>query len=295
MAAAVRPVNAAPNRTSESGVTYRSIMVHLDLQNSSESALRVACELADQFDDARVIGITSGLPNVPVHLDGMVASSVLEADYEQLKVAIDRCGARFRDALKPVRCVSEWRAAAAYPADFLAAEARAADLVIVGRPDDDALFFPQQSLDIGDAVMQAARPVLIVPPNQTCLPLNRALLAWKDTPQARRTAAAALPLLTRIRNVMVVEVVSDPRDKDAAARRVADVGAWLHRHGVTASASAELTTEDPGDVLRSIAADHAVDLIAAGAYGHSRLREWAFGGVTRNLLQHCPVCTLLMH
>jgi len=94
---------------------------------------------------------------------------------------------------------------------------------------------------------------------------------------------------------MVVEVVSDPRDKDAAARRVADVAAWLQRHGVAASASAEPTTEDAGDVLRSIAADNAADLIVAGAYGHSRLREWVFGGVTRNLLQHCPICTLLMH
>jgi len=102
-----------------------------------------------------------------------------------LKDAIDRCEARFRDALKPVRCVSEWRAASAYPADFLATEARAADLVIVGRPDDDAVFFPQQSLDIGDAVMQAARPVLIVPPSQTCLPLNRALLGLEGHPQAR--------------------------------------------------------------------------------------------------------------
>lgn len=275
-------------------MTYRSIMVHLDPQTSNESALRVACELADRFD-ARIIGTASGLPNVPVHLEGMVASSVLEADYEQLKVAIDRCEARFRDALKSLHRPSEWRAAADYPADFLAAEARAADLVIVGRPGDDAVFFPQQSLDIGDAVMQAARPVLIVPANQTCLPLHRALLAWKDTPQARRVAAAALPLLASYQDVMVVEIVSDPQDKDAATRRVDDVATWLHRHGVAASARADLTTEDAGDVLRSIAAEHAVDLIVAGAYGHSRLREWVFGGVTRNLLQHCPVSTLLAH
>lgn len=275
-------------------MTYRSIMVHLDLQNSNESALRAACELADRFG-ARVIGTAAGLPNVPVHLDGMIASSVLEADYEQLKRAIDRCETRFHDALKAAGCASEWRAASAYPADFLATEARAADLVIVGRPQGDAVFFPQQSLDIGDAVMQTGRPILIVPPNQTCVPFGRALLAWKDTPQARRAAVAALPLLAHIGSVMVVEAVSDPRDKDAATRRVADVAAWLHRHGIAASASAELTTEDDGKVLRSIAAENGADLIVAGAYGRSRLREWVFGGVTRNLLQHCPVCTLLMH
>lgn len=269
-------------------------MVHLDLRSGNESALRAACELADRFG-ARVIGTAAGLPNVPVHLDGMVASSVLEADYEQLKAAIERCETRFRDALESAGCASEWRAAPAYPADFLATEARAADLVIVGRPDGEAMFFPQQSLDIGDAVMQAGRPLLIVPPNQTCMPFGRALLAWKDTPQARRAAVAALPLLAHIENVMVVEVASDPRDKDAAARRVADVAAWLRRHGVAASASAEATTEDAGDVLRAIAAENGADLIVAGAYGRSRLREWVFGGVTRNLLQHCPVCTLLMH
>jgi hypothetical protein len=74
-------------------------MVHLDLEQGSEPALRVTCELAARFK-ARVIGVTAGLPAAAIHADGMIASSVLEVDYEQLNQAIGRCESRFRSALK---------------------------------------------------------------------------------------------------------------------------------------------------------------------------------------------------
>jgi len=120
-------------------------MVHLDLEQGSESALRVTCELADRFK-SNVIGVTAGLPAVPVHADGMVASSVLEADFEQLNQAIGRCETRFRSALNNFGSSREWRSDAAYPADFLAAEARAADLLVVGRCENNAAAGPYQQL-----------------------------------------------------------------------------------------------------------------------------------------------------
>jgi nucleotide-binding universal stress UspA family protein len=43
------------------------------------------------------------------------------------------------------------------------------------------------------------------------------------------------------------------------------------------------------------AESEGADLIVAGAYGHSRMREWIFGGVTRDLLHHSPICCLLAH
>ena len=79
---------------------------------------------------------------------------------------------------------------------------------------------------------------------------------------------------------MIVEIVSDDREREAAARRVADVVKWLKSHKVTASASAELSAGDAGTHLDAIASESGVDIIVAGAYGHSRLREWVFGGVS---------------
>ena len=275
-------------------MTYQSLMVHLDLEPSSESALHVTCELADRFK-SKVIGVAAGLPNAVAHADGMIASSVLEADYEHLNQAFASCENRFRSALKEVGSSLEWRSDAAYPADFLAMEARAADLLIVNRPEIYAALSPHQPLDIGDAVMKAGRPILIVPPRHTSLALNRILIAWKDTAEARRAISAALPLLKQANETMIVEIVSNESERDAAGERVADVTKWLQRHNVSASAKIELSAGDGGSQLDAIASEARVDIIVAGAYGHSRLREWIFGGVTHHLLQKSTTCALLAH
>jgi nucleotide-binding universal stress UspA family protein len=269
-------------------------MVYLELEEGSEPALRVACELADRFKSG-VIGITAGLAAAPIHADGMIASSVLEIDYRQLNQAIDRCEARFRSALKGSGCALEWRSNAAYPADYLAAEACAADLAVVGRSENYAPLGPTPQLYIGDAVMKAGRPVLVVPPRFTRLSLDRVLVAWKDTAESRRAISAALPLLRKATATTIVEIVSDVAEQDTAAARVADVAHWLRRHHVQASAQVELSAGDAGSQLDAIASEARIDIIVAGAYGHARLSEWIFGGVTRHLLQRSSACVLLVH
>ena len=269
-------------------------MVHLDLEEGSEPALRAACELADRFK-SNVIGVTAGLPAAPIHADGMIASSVLEVDYEPLNQAIGRCETRFRSALKDFGGALEWRSGAANPADFLAAEARAADLLVVGRSENYSAFGPGQLLDIGDAVMKAGRPVLVVPPRRTSLALDRMLVAWKDTAESRRAISAALPLLRKATELTIVEIVPGEEERDAAAARVADVADWLLRHNVQASVQVELSAGDAGSQLDAIASEARIDVIVAGAYGHARLQEWIFGGVTRHLLQQGSACVLLVH
>ncbi len=275
-------------------MTYRSLMVYLDPEQASEPALRIACELADRFK-SEVIGVSAGLPAAPIHADGMIASSVLEVDYDGLNRAIESCETRFRSALKNSGCSLQWRSGAAYPADFLVAEARAADLLVVGRSENLAPLGPHQLLDIGDAVMRAGRPVLVVPPRSTSLATNRMLVAWKDTAESRKAIGAALPMLRKAEELTVVEIVSDASERDAAAARVADVVNWLQRHGIQASARVELSAGDAGSQLDAIASEARIDIIVAGAYGHTRLREWIFGGVTRHLLQQSSACALLTH
>ncbi|QWG11122.1 universal stress protein [Bradyrhizobium sediminis] len=275
-------------------MTYKTIMVHLDLEQYSEPALRVTCELADRFK-SKVIGVTAGLPNVPIHADGMIASNVLEADYEQLNQAIGRCESHFRSALKDFNGALEWRSDAAYPVDFLVQEARAADLLVVGRAENYNLLGPNHLLEIGDAVMKAGRPVLVVPPRSTSLAFNRILIAWKDSAEARRALPAALPLLKRAKELIIVEITSDESERGAANERVADVAKWLQRHNVPASARVEPSAGAPGSQLEAIASEARADIIVAGAYGHTRLHEWIFGGVTRHLLQHGSTCALLVH
>jgi nucleotide-binding universal stress UspA family protein len=166
---------------------------------------------------------------------------------------------------------------------------------VVGRSENYAPLGPTPQLEIGDAVMKAGRPVLVVPPRCTRLSPDRILVDWKDTAESRRAISAALPLLRKATETTIVEIVSDVAEQDTAAARVADVARWLQRHNIQASARVELSAGDAGSQLDAIASEARIDIIVAGAYGHARLSEWIFGGVTRHLLQHSSACVLLVH
>ena len=120
-------------------------------------------------------------------------------------------------------------------------------------------------------------------------------MAWKDTAESRKAIVAALPLLRKAEQLTVVEIVSDASERDAAAACVADVANWLQRHNIQASARVELSAGDAGSQLDAIASEARIDIIVAGAYGHTRLSEWIFGGVTRHLLRQSSACALLAH
>lgn len=138
-----------------------------------------------------------------------------------------------------------------------------ADLTIVGAQRDLA-----GSLDPGDVVVQAGRPVLVVPSQVETLQLKLAMICWKDTREARRAITDALPLLSKVQEVVVVEVVEAESSRDAAHARVDDVISWLKRHDIAASCFP--LPHGGGSKLFQ----YGGDVIVAGAYGHTRLREW---------------------
>jgi nucleotide-binding universal stress UspA family protein len=145
--------------------------------------------------------------------------------------------------------------------------------------------------------MQAGRPLLIVPDSADWLDLRNVLVAWKDTPEARRAIVDALPMMRKAKNVTVAEILEGDGSQSAAASRVRDVAAWLSRHGVSAS---ERVAEKDGDLdataqLDAIAADLGAGLVVAGAYGHSRFREMILGGMTQHLITQSARCVLLSH
>jgi nucleotide-binding universal stress UspA family protein len=142
--------------------------------------------------------------------------------------------------------------------------------------------------------MRCGRPILLVPPGTTRLKLKRTLVCWKDSREARRAVADALPFLKASQAVDVVELAGE-REIESSQERLVDVGDWLHRHGVEANCFASPLTGVESAHLAAIAQDLKADLIVAGAFGHSRLREWAFGGVTQDLLTRSERCTLVSH
>ena len=121
------------------------------------------------------------------------------------------------------------------------------------------------------------------------------VVAWKDTREARRAVLDAMPFLRTAKRVSVVEVC-DRDEKDNAQARINDVVRFLDRHQINADPRPVLH-RDRSDVnhLFEFALDEGADLLVAGAYGHSRLGEWIFGGMTREILASSPLCCLLSH
>jgi nucleotide-binding universal stress UspA family protein len=110
-----------------------------------------------------------------------------------------------------------------------------------------------------------------------------------------RSLRDALPFLKRAEAVTIVEI-SDEESEVDARRRAGDVVRYLARHKVQAGATiAAHPKGGVADELIGLARAEGADLIVAGAYGYSRLGEWVFGGVTRDLLASSPVCCLLAH
>lgn len=131
---------------------------------------------------------------------------------------------------------------------------------------------------------------------QACRPSTRTMssLPGKDSLEARRAVADAMPFLTRAVGVFVLQVCDDASEQEFAAEIVRDVAAYLTGHGVAATGEARLLREATVSAELLLAAEQQrAELVVAGGYAHSRLQEWVFGGLTRTLLGHFPKCCLL--
>jgi nucleotide-binding universal stress UspA family protein len=121
------------------------------------------------------------------------------------------------------------------------------------------------------------------------------VLGWKDTREARLAVRNALPFLKKASRVTTVEICTSD-DQDLARGRVRDVAKYLRGHGVKSETDVRVhMAESDAHHLIRVAEEDGADLIVAGAYGHSRLGEWMFGGMTRGLLDEAPFCLLMSH
>ena len=275
-------------------MTYSSIMVHLDLDQQNDARLHVAGDLAEQFD-ARLIGIASCQPQPSVYAEGSFAQGLVEQLRGEAEDKLSSLEQRFKTAFQNRIKDVEWRSAFAAPADFVAQEARAADLVITGADRTGVLSDPLWRLDPNELVMKLGRPMMVVPPEVDRLRLASVVVGWKDSRESRRAVVDALPLLQKAKEVTVVEIIENDGDRAAAGHRVADVAAWLGRNQVDACHMVPNLRGDAVEQLISHASDIEADMIVAGAYGHTRMREWIFGGVTRDLITKSSRCSFLSH
>ena len=274
--------------------TISIVMACMRMDRSNAGLLAVAADLARRFS-AAVVGVAARQASMHSAIAAIGPAGPQERDLDQFRERAAVVEAEFRSALSMVDDL-QWRSqmTAGPASQHIADEARGVDLIVAAAEPGERIFLPSPEIDVSDLLMRSGRPVLIAPAGAAGLKLTRALVCWKDSREARRAVVDALPILKSSKGVDVVELV-DGREMEAARRRLADVGDWFARHGVEANCLASPLHGAEATHLAAIAKDLEADLIVAGAFGHSRLREWAFGGVTRDLLLKADRCILVSH
>jgi nucleotide-binding universal stress UspA family protein len=270
-------------------------MVHLQAGQPNASLLRIADDLAQRFN-AGLIGIAASRPMDVIYGRGYVPADMIQQNHEEVEAELKAAESEFRSAQSGRARFLDWRSSITYGSlsDYVAREARSADLLITAVDRNADTFDSPRHAEVGALVMQAGRPILLVPASVDKLDLEHVMVGWKDTRETHRAISDALPLLRKAARVTVVEIAPDD-DLSAARGRLQDVLAWLGRHGVEAKSIASPSTGDDTKRFSDIAQEQKADLIVAGAYGHSRAREWVLGGFTHDLLLRGNRCALVSH
>jgi nucleotide-binding universal stress UspA family protein len=283
-------------------MSYRSIAVHLDAGPRCASRTLLALQIAHRWE-ARLLGIAAtGVPDVrlAMSIDAPDAIEYLPLSAEVLRQRAEGLVTAFAARCSVDRFARiEGRVVAAEAVDAVVGQARWCDLVVVGQHEPGvaienvAADLPQQ------AIVHSACPVLVVPyAGSFEQPVGqRIVVAWKDRQECARALHDALPFLKRAAQTTILEVADAESAADApetAAARDA-TRAWLDAHGIAVRWQTESTDVAVGEIILSVAADLSADLIVTGAYGHTRVRERLFGGVTRHLLESMTVPTLFGH
>lgn len=170
-------------------------------------------------------------------------------------------------------------------ADDVIAQGRSSDLILVSATNPDEVTGVERDF-VEQTVMSAGRPVIVLPyKGDATLEFNEVVLGWDGGREASRAAFDAMPILAAAKKVRVVR--ADPQ-KDPSLRGAvpgADLAEALARHGVKAEAQGFPTDGmDAGQALMRCASDCGAGMIVMGAYAHSRLTEFIFGGATRFVL-----------
>lgn len=271
---------------------YASLAVHFDLTPAAHDRGRLAVDLADRFG-AHIVGLAAEQMLLPIYGDlggPHVAATIAEDEQGRVEEELAGAYAAFKTVVGARNNV-EWRQALEEPSRHVIANARAVDLIVLGRRSSKDAVDVALGVAPGAVTLECGRPVLITPPGIDRLSARSIVIAWKDTREARRAVRDALPLLLRAEQVVVVTSCGSFRDESAE-----DVAAFLARHGVNSRPEVRAgEISSIADEIIDAADEIGADLIVAGAYGHSRTREWMFGGVTRSLLEISPVPLLLSH
>jgi len=279
---------------------YRDIAVVTTDMPGDASALTAAAALARRYGAELEILQVLAMPLPAVDAWALIPDPACTSRYADLRAQAARRSAEFQRRLPSLGVegrVHTFEAFYESVAGMAATAARRADLGVIGRPlaSSDAAAIHDRFAAL---LLESGRPVLLVPGDREPpkLPPRHALVAWSDTREAARAVHDALPLLEAAESVEILMVDPTANFLEDAANFGTTLCAHLERHGVAAHVVTEKTR---GRYISGVILDRAsrakAQLIVAGGYGHTRLREWVIGGTTRDLFFDSPVPILFSH
>lgn len=273
-------------------MALKNVLVHMTETAQSELRLETAVALCVKHD-AHLTGlIVQALPVLPAYSIGPIPDMVLEPFEAQQDAMAAKARTTFDDIVKRAGWTerSSCTQIEGNVTDIMGLHARYADLTVTGQdiPNED-----QWEISTVDLIMRSGRPVLVTPHGVQNKPVGKNVaIAWNASREAARAVADAMPILEAADSVEILTVTQ------ASDETVPGIGIAQHlaHHDIAVEVKRlGASTADAGEALLNYIGNGNTDLLVMGAYGHSRLREFVFGGTTRHILQAMPVPILISH
>ena len=276
----------------------KDILVHLDASETCAQCVEAAVMLAKR-KNAHLIGVAFALESSLLqYYGGKLAKDLGEGSFEATHKAAQAAIDIFEQGTKEFELSTQSHiieCSTMELAEKIAFEARHVDLTFLEQPSPDRKNRGLMSSLLEGALFNTGRPVYIVPYiGRRETPVRKAVIAWDGSYKSARAVNDAIPLLQERGETVVFIVDPDKRKKSHGSSPGADIAAHLKRHDINVTIVEHPSGGlDISNTILNFVSDAGADLLVMGAYGHSRLRERTFGGVTRTILDQMTVPVLM--
>lgn len=274
----------------------KDILTVLDLAGDQPAA-KYALEFG-RVHDAHVTGLAVSFePVVPAFAAAPMPVDYLQAAHDQAIAAAKDAKDQFDEFARLAGVKSESRLAEILtggPLDNVLAHCRPTDLVVIGQSNPDKPE-PMRELLIETILFESGVPVLLVPYiGSKSFEPNNVLIGWDGSSTATRAIHASIPVLEKADKVTVL--VIEKKANSQAGQPGAEVANYLARHNMNVTIDVVSNPQTGvADTVLNYVTDNNNDLVVMGGYGHSRMREFLFGGATREILEAMTVPVLMAH
>ena len=276
---------------------YKSLLVHIPTERAARPAVDGSISLAMSCG-AHLEAVATGFEsvNVPFLAEGGAAvASFVELDYERAMERAQVALSVFETEAKGAELSYNTRALAGTFGDVVAtvaAMARLHDLTVVSQGEADWDVHDNRLLQ--ELLLQTGGPLLVFPYTfRGAFKAARIGICWDGSRLAARALHDAMPLLQQADTLITITLNASEVPAEASPT---ELPKYLARHSLSASTlSLEADRGDVQSSILSVAADESLDLLVMGGYGHARLQETVFGGVTREMFRSMTIPVLMSH